>query len=304
MKSKLEKQSINFKAVAPTNKATLEIGGETLHKFSYGLLTSKKQLKKFNAVKYLFVDEISMIPEIFYQVLMMLKHYNEDLKIIMVGDFNQLPPVNDRVCKRYEMTRALYELVDGNKLELTKCKRSDDTHFKNCMNIRDGKAIDLQKFKHVDETYLNISFTNECRKKINQACMERYIKEKTPKKTMKFDPLKFDKNSQEITICEGMPIIARINHRKLDIINNESFTISKIKDDAVYVSNEVKKDIEIPVEKFNRFFYLAFCITIHKSQGATFREKYTIHEWNKQCRKMKYVAISRATDEKNVQIVL
>jgi ATP-dependent exoDNAse (exonuclease V) alpha subunit len=133
--------------------------------------------------------------------------------------------------------------------------------------------------------------------------MERYIKEKTPKKTMKFDPLKFDKNSQEITICEGMPIIARINHRKLDIINNESFTISKIKDDAVYVSNEVKKDIEIPVEKFNRFFYLAFCITIHKSQGATFREKYTIHEWNKQCRKMKYVAISRATDEKNVQIV-
>lgn len=245
-----------------------------------------------------------MVPEIFYQVLMMLKHYNSDLKIIISGDFYQLPPVNDRVNKNYEATRALYELVDGNKLELTKCKRSDDTHFKNCMNVRNGKNIDLQKFKPVEKTYLNISFTNKCRQKINHECMERFLEENKPETMLKYEPLTFDKNSQEITIAKGMPVIARINHRKLEIVNNESFTITNITDDAVYVSNELKKDIEIPVDKFNRLFYLAFCITIHKSQGATFKQKYTIHEWNKQSRRMKYVAISRATDEKNVQIVV
>ena len=99
-------------------------------------------------------------------------------------------------------------------------------------------------------------------------------------------------------------IIARVNSKSLDVVNNEMFVIKKINDDLITISNEMKKDIEIPTDKFNKLFYLAFCITIHKSQGATFNEKYTIYEWLKQNRKMKYVALSRATDEKNIQIVL
>jgi hypothetical protein len=80
--------------------------------------------------------------------------------------------VNDRVNTSYEHSRALYEIVDGNKLELTQCKRSDDTHYNN----------------------------------------------------------------------------------------------------------------------------------IHKSQGASFDKKYTIHEWARLDRRLKYVALSRATNENNVKI--
>lgn len=304
IKKHLENMEAKFKCVAPTNKATLLMNGETLHKFSYSLLNSKKQLKKYKSIKYLMVDEISMVQEIFYQVLMMLKHYNPDLKLIVVGDFGQLPPVNDRVNKCYENSRALWELVDGNKLELTKCKRSDDTHFNNCMNVRNGKPIDLEKFSYKQETYLNIAFTNNRRKEINETCMTRFLEETKPETTITFEALPYDKNSQEITVCKGAPVIARVNQKSLDIVNNEVFTVIKINDDTITVYNEIKNEIEIPTEKFNKTFYLAFCITIHKSQGATFNEKYTIHEWNKQNRKMKYVALSRATDEKNIQIVL
>ena len=245
-----------------------------------------------------------MVQEIFYQVFMMLKHYNPDMRLIIVGDYGQLPPVNDRVVKNYKKSRCLWELVDGNKLELTKCRRSDDTHFQNCMNVRNGLPIDLNKFKKTEETYLNIAFTNKTRIEVNTKCMIRFLHEHKHKRTIKYEALPYDKNSQNIVICEGMPIIARINQKSLDIVNNEMFVIKKIGDDVITVSNELKTEVNIPVDKFHKLFYLAFCITIHKSQGATFDEKYTIHEWNKQNKKMKYVALSRATDEKNIQILL
>ena len=304
IKKQLEAMELKFKCVAPTNKATLLMNGETLHKFSYSLLNSKKQLKKYKSIKYLLVDEVSMVQEIFYQVMLMIKHYNPNLKLIISGDFGQLPPVNDRVNRNYEMTRALWELVDGNKLELTKCKRSDDTHFNNCMNVRNGKNIDLSKFQLKEETYLNICFTNQFRKNINEECMVRFLKENNEKNKITFEPLQYDKNSQKITICEGMPIIARVNEKSFDIVNNEMFIVKQITEEVITISNDLKHEINIPTNKFNKLFYLAFCITIHKSQGATFNEKYTIYEWLKQNRKMKYVALSRATDEKNIQIVL
>ena len=289
-----------IKCLAPTNKACLLIGGQTLHKFSYALLNSKSMLKKYKNIDYIFVDEISMVQEIFYQVLLILKNYNPNLKIIMVGDYGQLPPVNDRVKKNYENTRCLFELVDGNSLELTKCKRSDDTHFNTCMQVRNGENININKFKCLTATPLNLCHTNELRKEINEAWMDETIK-KCKTKTLSYEALKYDKNTQNITICKDMPIIARINNKGLDVVNNECFSIDEINNDVVSISNEIKT-LKIPSKNFNRLFNLAYCITIHKSQGATFNGKYTIYEWEKLTRKLKYVAISRATCETNVQI--
>lgn len=304
IKKHLEAKDLKYKCLAPTNKATLLMNGETLHKFSYALLNSKKQLKKYKNIDCIMVDEISMVQEIFYQVLMILKNYNPNLKLFIVGDFGQLPPVNDKVNKNYEMSRALFELVDGNKLELTQCKRSDDSHFNTCMKVRKGIPIDFKPFQQKEKTYLNVCFTNELRKKINSECAERFLEEQKPNKIVKYEALKHDKNSQDMTICKGMPIIARINNKSFDVINNEVFTVDKIDDEFITISNELKDSKQIPSNQFNKMFYLAFCITIHKSQGTTFDKKYTIYEWSKQNRKLKYVALSRATDAKNIQIVL
>jgi ATP-dependent exoDNAse (exonuclease V) alpha subunit len=50
-------------------------------------------------------------------------------------------------------------------------------------------------------------------------------------------------------------------------------------------------------------FYVAFCLTIHKSQGATFDKPYTIHEFDKLDKTLKYVAMSRATKKQIINIV-
>jgi DNA replication protein DnaC len=300
--SALENRTSQVKKLATTNKAALLINGMTLDKFSYSILRNKAS-HKINQIKYLIVDECSMMREIFYQVLLMLKHHNPEMKIIIVGDFGQLAPVNDRVRKNYELTRALFELVDGKKIVLTKCKRSDDVLFNICEDVRNGKAIELGMFPFTEPTYLNLCHTNNTRRTINDTCMRRFIKETKPTKTMSFTKLIYDKNSQDITIAKGMPIIARVNRKSLEIANNECFTIDAVNDEEIIISNEMKSRLAIPVGDFIKTFNLAFCMTIHKSQGATFKQKYTIYEWSdRMTDKLKYVALSRSSDISNIQI--
>lgn len=301
---KLEECNItNIRRLAPTNKSALLINGETLDKFAYSLLNGKKQLKKIKNVKYLFVDECSMVRELFLQVLLMLKHYNNDIKMIVVGDFGQLPPVNDRVNKSSEFSRVLYELCDGNKLTLTKCKRSNSTLFDICEAVRRDEIIDTNRFKITSNVYTNLAYTNRTRQLINHHCNEKYVSEHPNFKRVNITALSFDKNSQNFTLMKGMPLIARINQKQMDIVNNEQFVVKDIHENEIVVENELKKEIKVPINKINRLFYLAFCITIHKSQGATFNSKYTIHEWGLLDKKLKYVALSRGTDENNIQIV-
>ena len=55
--------------------------------------------------------------------------------------------------------------------------------------------------------------------------------------------------------------------------------------------------------EFTKIFNIAYCITVHKSQGATFDEAYTIHEFNQFDERLKYVALSRATDINLINII-
>ena len=48
---------------------------------------------------------------------------------------------------------------------------------------------------------------------------------------------------------------------------------------------------------------MAYCITVHSSQGSTFEDNFTIHEWNLFSEEMKYTAITRARTVKQISIV-
>ena len=74
------------------------------------------------------------------------------------------------------------------------------------------------------------------------------------------------------------------------------FVITKISfsNQLLYLRN-AREDMCIPFFFFQEMFYVAFCITIHKSQGQTFDFPYTIHEWDKLDAKLRYTALSRAT---------
>jgi ATP-dependent exoDNAse (exonuclease V) alpha subunit len=101
-----------------------------------------------------------------------------------------------------------------------------------------------------------------------------------------------------------MPIIARKNSKESGISNNDSFTIKKIDNKKqIIIITDDEKDIDIPVAEFQKMFYIAFCITTHKSQGSTFNHSYTIHEFNQFDERLKYVALSRATDINLINII-
>ena len=101
-----------------------------------------------------------------------------------------------------------------------------------------------------------------------------------------------------------MPVIARKNNKELNIFNNETFIIKsiKLKDDEILVADEVSERT-VPIPEFNRMFNVAYCITTHKAQGATFDEAYTIHEFEQFDERLKYVALSRATDLNLINII-
>ena len=61
--------------------------------------------------------------------------------------------------------------------------------------------------------------------------------------------------------------------------------------------------ITITQETFQFNFYINCCSTVYKSQGETFNNEYTIHEWNRYDNTMKYTAISRATSKSLINII-
>ncbi len=96
-------------------------------------------------------------------------------------------------------------------------------------------------------------------------------------------------------------MIARKNDKKLKISNNETFEVTSIGEKTIIVSNETK-EIEIPIKSINQLFNLAYCITVHKSQGETIKNKYIIHEWDKMDYRLKYVSMSRGINCENIII--
>ena len=109
--------------------------------------------------------------------------------------------------------------------------------------------------------------------------MEQVVKQ-NKKKPLRLDKLFYDKNSQDVELLPGMPIIARIIEKKLDIFNNELFTIKTITKDDIIVYDE-EQEITIPIKQFQRLLYVAYCRTVYKSQDSTCDYGYSIHEFNR-----------------------
>jgi hypothetical protein len=305
----LTELGIDYKTVAPTNKACTIVQGTTLHRF-VSMMRKKSNILSMKA-SYIIVEEISMVKEIFYKFLIMIKTLRPDIKFIIVGDFRQLAPVADRIEKcNYKNSPALFELSQGNRLSLTKCRRSDDELFNmlKIENINNLKASDFgDKF-----TGKHLSFTHKTRISVNKIMMEkmkaqiqnenRGKKKSIDSNYIELNKMKNDPHSQDVILFKGMPIISKVNNKEMDIINNETFTITDIKNNNISFKND-EKLFTIASKDFQKMFRPAYCITIHCSQGETYNEEYTIHDWKKLDRKLKYVALSRASNKTFINVI-
>lgn len=293
-----------YECLAPTNKSARLINGITLDSLNYKSIFNNDSIVRWaKSIDYLVVDEISMVKEKFYRLLTNIKKINPRIIFYICGDFDQLEPVNDTWNGDYENSAVLKDLCQRNKLVLTQCRRSDEVLFNLCKNLH---LVNLDEFSITRETNLNVAFTHETRKKVNHSCMMRNLQSSNS------EPISIpaDENNpktQDIHLIRGMPIICHRTNKKIEILNSDRFVITSINNKTIEFTNELRIEkeqdpIRLELKDFNKYFYLAYCITVHASQGETFKEPYTIYDWSRMSKKGKYVALSRGTEKDNIQI--
>jgi hypothetical protein len=298
IRAKLDEEKKGYMGLSPTNKGARIIGGQTIHSIYYKFKNNRNVLfGMLEKVEYLFIDEVSMMELEFYNLFCLIKRAFPAMKFIIAGDFGQLPPVDDTWKGDYENSPALNMLCDGNRIKLTQCRRSDSVLFNLCMDV---DCIIKADFKPTEKTYLNIAFTHRTRIRVNRECMERYNLE-FPSETVLVPKVALNPKSQDVYLRPGMPIVCHTTNKKLRILNAQTFTIDSVTSESLVVKCG-DDTFQMNTKDFHKFYYLGFCLTIHASQGESFSDRYTIHDWNMLEPRAKYVAMSRGTNVKNIQI--
>lgn len=303
--SELKSRNKKFLAFTPTNKSArlLLDCGKTMHSLLYKFQNNKKGLDKMlSDISYIFIDEVSMMGSLFYKLFTLIKRSFPKIKFIICGDFDQLLPVLDEYKKNdYKNSPALNNLCDGNRLELTICKRANSILFDLCKEV---DTIKKEDFPVTRLTYKNIAYTHHTRIQINRECMARFANESSSQ----IFPIKSDINNlktQDCLLTQNMPIICHKTNKKLKILNSELFTIINITEKSFFIINDDNEKIELLLSQFHSLFYPAFCVTVYACQGETYNSPYTIHDWNTKhfCNRAKYVAMSRSSKLEYIQIV-
>jgi ATP-dependent exoDNAse (exonuclease V) alpha subunit len=179
-----EKLNLNVVALASTGIASVHIGGQTVHSFfklgiskvveemiDIKLYPQQRKLLKniISNLHLLIIDEISMISaSVMDMIFFRLKQFGFKGKVMVVGDFLQLPPVqkNDDILKLQEVYNIQDEDIDKYfgyafmsdswkkfnfyKYELTTVKRTTNKEFiKYLEDIRYGICKDeIKQFIH------------------------------------------------------------------------------------------------------------------------------------------------------------
>lgn len=308
LKKKLDKLGLSYKCICPTNASARIIDGETIHKFIIKTFSSNNCiLGQAKSLDYLFIDEISMISCEFWNAINILKLYNNKLKIILSGDFDQLLVFNSEGHNfNYENSRIIAELSDFNQIELTKCRRSNNDGkelFNICNNIISKQSYDVTKCVPKTDCDFNIAVSNKKRCEVNEQCMKRYINNNPKLNSIFIANNTTDDNAQDITLMVGMPVICKKNLKSLNIFNNYWLSVTSINDDKITMKVDNTDDvIIIDANTFHNSFRLGFCVTSYSSQGMTINKDYGIYEWRKMNNRHRYVCLSRSSKLKYIHI--
>ncbi len=303
---KLDEQKKTYVILAPTNVASLNVDGETIHKFlglNEDLQINPKMLQKARNLEFIMIDEISMVNEDLLNLVQLIKCQNKKVKIIIYGHFWQLPPVKSN-CTNFKKSYIMKWLCDFNRFKMTINKRSDTTMTELCFNQYKHGILNINSFNNdQSDCDLHLTYTNLTRKVINK----KYMEARETKTSLIIKYTEQDKKEniycQNVILNVGTPIISCKNWKANDIYNGEQFVIKSWDNEDIFMRNiKSNKEIFIKHSTFHKLFVVCYAMTIHKSQGQTFNFRYCIHEYNhpNMSRNALYVALSRTTDKKNV----
>lgn len=315
--------------LAPTGRASkrmaesAQISASTIHRFlKWNKETGAFAVNEFNKAKHklIIIDEMSMIDLELMNHL--LKGLTDDIKLIMVGDFNQLPSVGPG-----QILKDLIESDKIEKVELDFLYRQKEKSYipylakeikeNNLTNFETG-ASDYQFLKCSSESIVP-SLKNICMKAIQKGYDYKRLQimapmYKGPNGIDKlnemlqdvFNPKSEDKielETESILYREQDKVLQLVNMPEENIFNGDIGTICKIIKAPFSQSkkNEIYVDFDGNIVKYTpKDFYKmkhGFVISIHKSQGSEF--DFVIlpitHAYQRMLyRKLIYTAVTRA----------
>jgi hypothetical protein len=297
------------KIIAPTNKAALNIGGSTIHRF---LEMNADGYIKPNKIKFIndkydvvIIDEISMISKELWRRLCLLKQELPHIIFLLLGDEKQIPPVEEETIQDYFNHPAVKYLCNYNKNILNVRKRYDETLYNLLEDVDNININDKVAYPPL-ETTRNICYFNKTRIRVNKMWNDKLRGADAvfiPKYNNENDD--HAKQSQDMYIYNGLPVIAmRTKFDKeegLMFANSETFEVCDVGDNYISMYNERPdengaKELYVyncPIEDFNKYFLMNYCSTTHKCQGETIVENFTIYDWNAMDTKLRYTALSR-----------
>jgi hypothetical protein len=195
------------------------------------------------------------------------------------------------------------ELSNYNKLELQYNFRRQtadtNTLWDKCANHPETFEV-----REAPLTYRNLCWTNETRKQVIDKIQNIYPNPELwidcASKTEREDPNNTGQN-ERLMLAVGVPLIARKSMKEREVAKNEIWEVKSVGEEIVLQYKD--REESFTQEEIRKKWLSAFCITIHKSQGDTYRDEYTIWDWDRICKrkdlqakKLRYTAVSRSVD--------
>lgn len=295
--------------LAFTNKASLNICGSTIHRtlgINKNEKISKKMINKVKNYDYIIIDEISMLNKPLWNLIYLLKCSLPDKCFILLGDYRQVVGIENNkndILEDYFNHPCVKYICNYNKITLNKIHRYDNELLELSNNIYDDIDVDISKYTFKLNARRNICYFNNTRKRVNE-----YWNNKEKTVFSIFIPQDPEDNyTQDMYIYENCPIISRVNtydeNSEILYANSETFNVISVNNKYIYLQNEMNNSLKVEVKDFNKNFALNYCTTTHKTQGETITEDFNIYDWDFMDKKLKYTAITRAKDIKNIGIV-
>jgi hypothetical protein len=352
-----ENKGLTVVKLGSTGIAATNINGQTLHSFlELGIKKNITELKEFDKhnieridklnnklqnTDMIIIDEISMVSD---RQMEMIKYRLDNAhyqgKLMVVGDFNQLPPVSKDEKVGYAFESKAWKDLQTQTHELTVIKRSDNKEFAQTLNrLRYGHISkeDNQMLLNMQNNTINenkatyIYSTNKAVHEHNKKELDKLDTESENYKTTiqsehELTNEQKDKILEEtplyknLEIKTGAPVLITANDKELGVangdkgiylgLNNQNQMRVKLDRNDKIVSlspKEFKTQIEdddktISATATNYPIRPAYAITTHKSQGMSI--DHLAIDPNKQFeRNQFYVALSRALNPNNVKIL-
>ena len=316
--------------LAPTGRAakkimeTTNIPAFTIHKY----LGWDKERNTFmvdeyspNPEKYIIIDEVSMIDNILMSSL--LKGIRRDVKLILVGDYYQLPSVAPG--------QVLKDLIDSDMIDVIKLKslyrqkeesyipilateikdkdisdsflmKKDDYNFINCSNDEVMLYIEQIVLKAINKGYTDkdIQILAPMYKSLNGIDNLNKLLQRIFNKE---DPSKNELVFSDVVYRVGDKVLQLVNDPDNNVYNGDIGYISAIINSKKSVSkrNEIWVDFDGNIVTYTPDKYInirhGYAISVHKAQGSEFPMVIMpiVNSFNRMLyNKLIYTAITRA----------